>query len=258
MHIIVVDDQPTLCQQAVLALAEFQRWAKVTMIERINPACPAEEVANAISALSITDREVIVVLDLGLGQRLDDGLVVARCLKPSFAGTIVLHSDSITIPEVKARAIDLGIRFGVKKLAPELARVVDSVTAVAHARFQIIWFAQEFLCHRPVIAYDPPTEIRQLLWRVWQLGHHFDGSAESVNWEEAEQLTEEICRHAKLATAAEVAWNQELYKRADGNEIGSIPCFPEGYATGFYAFLTDLASNLRHAVERVAPYLLKK
>lgn len=252
MKLIVIDDDQTIRQTVVRSLVRdgFQDNF-ITEITEYHPVIPAEDTARQIMLLA-KDLHDTVILDMNLGQSMTDGLRVVQCLRECFYGTFVIHSNTyFDDSSASEQARSLGIRFAVKKHAPELPMVARAAKSVAGVKFQTTCLALEHLAWMPILPYKQPTSLRQLFLNLLDFGYRFDGSSESVDWEEAERLQGEIRLHtAKIQEAKEI-FMREKRKAYDG----PAPCYVFDWPAAFYCFVYNLVNGTQRAVDDAKDYI---
>jgi CheY-like chemotaxis protein len=136
--ILVVEDDQDIRARTLDQLAHLGglgNGCEVKALE-LDKALTAERAASSIAhANPFRPSYMTIVLDLGLGHRMDDELVMMRYLRHCFDGAVVIHSSNSDLPEIREEARKLGIRFGTTKNAANLPDLVKrNVISAAEAR----------------------------------------------------------------------------------------------------------------------------
>lgn len=201
MRIRVIEDNATIRNITMRQLEPLTSngWFKLDALE-VPKEIPAEVLATELAMPSRKPSFSVLVLDLALGNRTDDGLIMMDYLRHCFDGAVVIHSSQYGDQGIRERAKKLGIRFGTNKNSPELPELVKAASEVAFMRSATL--GDGLMYERcPLPDYNPSglVQFDELMLKLRRLGRKFDGSSDSVDWTLLEEVQTGITDHVNRA-----------------------------------------------------------
>lgn len=255
-QVIVIEDERMIRERTLDRLQTMSTMFTSITAPKIPDQFPAERLAADLSLKfrNFKGSYTVLVLDLHLGNRGDDGLEMMRYLQHYWDGAVVLHSSQINNPMIREAAVELGIRFGCAKLADELETLVKAAREVAFIRSATLGAAL-YLERIPIPPWKSEPNIPSLLEYLDMLklfGRRFDGTSGSVDWELVDTIEQTIRLLVDISTRQSrfvVEWNQksrELLQARDVSTLDDQPFFFEEWQTN----TIPVQMSLRRQVER--------
>lgn len=258
-NIKVIEDQEEVRNATMRRLAPLAELGRGNRLEaiKLSEKLPAEVLAFDLARATMWKPSFsILVLDLGLGHRSDDGLQAMKYIHHCFDGAVVIHSTQWQDAKVQEESRKLGIRFGTDKLAPNLEELIKAADAVSFIRSATLGDSL-FHSRAPIPDYDPPTDVpdlNEVFLKLMRLGRRFDGTSDSVDWKSVPIIQAEIASHVK---AAEEQGYRRFYADHPNKERDGTPHYEffEDFVINAIPVLLDLESNLRHFVGLAEPHI---
>jgi hypothetical protein len=216
---------------------------------------PAEKLANELLEKAWKPSFSVLVLDMSLGNRSDDGLQMMKYIHHCYDGAVVIHSSQWQDERIQSEARRLGIRFGCSKNAENLPELVKAAERVSFMRSATLGDA---LHHErsPIPEYDIPEGVPDLdeLWtRLKRLGRRFDGTDASVNWEEVQLVQEIVDKHYHLAESQ--GYSRFYRDNPHEKRQGAWYEFFEDYVINTIPVGLKLEKSFKRAINEAEPFI---
>lgn len=264
-QVIVIEDERMIRERTLERLQTMSTTFTSLTAPEIPDHFPAERMAQELNLQhrNFKGSYTVLVLDLHLGNRGDDGLEMMRYLQHCWDGAVVLHSSQVNNVEIRRAAVELGIRFGCTKLANELESLVEVAREVAFIRSATLGAAL-YLERIPIPPWKSELGIPSLLEYLEMLksfGRRFDGTLGSVDWELVDAIERTIRLLVDISTRQSrflAEWNRCIREMLDVNELvklGDQPFYFEEWWINTVPVQMALRRQLERALEVTAPLI---
>lgn len=254
---IVIEDDKIVRETTMRQLAPLAALGTANHLEALEvpDELPAEKLAFELTRNVWRPSFAVLVLDISLGNRSDDGLYLMKYIHHCFDGAVVIHSSQWADEKLQAEARNLGIRFGCYKNDTRLPELIKAAERVAFMRSATLGDA---LHHEkaPIPEYDIPEGLIDLdtyWYRLKRLGRRFDGTNDSVDWEEVYQVQKIWDQHYRLVESQGYA---RFYR---DNPYEKRQCawydFFEDFVINSIPVGCSLEENFRRAVAEAEPFI---